>query len=125
MINIDVALKVFTLGVRRGTELTKMGVDVLSMHGDEAAEILYDVLKTHLIELEKLAKELTTYKERELFYAQYASAKTFYQWGLEHGFRECEIQMETYKGVANLTEEKIEYHVERMFRDKNKILEES
>lgn len=114
--NLDLALKIFTLGVKAGLHQSKLGFDPNRMDDLDAAETLYQEFKKAYAELDKYKDGLIVKRDLINWYDQYWTAKQSYEWGVMAGFKECEATKPDKKNKKLLTAEAIDKLVQVQFR---------
>ncbi len=112
----DLALKIFTLGVRHGVHQKTLGMDIARMSDERLAEILHDGFVTYLKEIEQHSQNLANRKAADLFYAQYWTVKQSFTFGLLTGFAEWPKIPADKKGKKILTNEMIDDLAQKQFR---------
>lgn len=114
-INLDVALEVFTLGVKFGTLEGRHGFEPDKMEPEDVEWVLRRLVEMNLPAIEERAKKLIENDNRRSWYVEQQTCQTAFRFGMIEGFMiypDCE----EHKGEKFLTEEDIKSAIEKAFR---------
>ena len=100
--NVDVALKIFALGMRFGHEQTKLGLEIGEQSDERLASILNAGFVKYQSEIELHAKVLNAEKERRSWYNENWTARNSYRFGLIDGHA-CKDKILTEEKMKELT----------------------
>ncbi len=114
--NIEIALKIFSLGVKFGAHQSSLGLEPAKMSDERLAEILHQGFKDNIDEIEKYSQDLIAQKVQAQWYAQNWTCKQAFRFGLLSGFDEYPKIMSGKKGEKILTEDVIDKLTQLQFR---------
>lgn len=114
--NIDIALKIFALGVKFGERQSQLGMVIKDQTDERLDDILRQGFSENINELEQYAKALDRKVHLLSWYTANWTAKQSYRFGCLAGFEEWPKTMMDKKGTKILTEEAIDKLVQLQFR---------
>lgn len=115
--NVDIALKIFTLGVRHGHKQTVLGMTIGKSSDEFLSLDLLEAFRKDEDEIRRYAEQLRINSSKRSFYAEHFTAKAAFRFGCLEGFEVAKQIAPDKNGIKILTDDVIDHLTKNHFKD--------